>query len=547
LRQKRLLLILFYIFYLVSNSHAITQESEEITNLSALEKTEQPSIHKEKELLDFIKVGNKDVFESNNAYVSFITKKAALFKGSNTIVYAEICFEIAKKLTKDNEPYQAYEYLDVVSNILKENDISEISFAAEFYEMKGTYFYNFRRYEEAHELLLKALNMKGVDDPLKINVINTLGLIHKRLNDVDSSIYYFDKGLELASKIQNNEWIGIITGNLGYIYYSAKDTVRAKECLILDKDLSLKNNQNESALNALTLLIQIELNGGRFDFVETYMKTLDSLIPQVTDYYSVMRYHYIKTIYWEHLKEYKLAYESYQQSVLYKDSSGREYDQLNLQNMIFQIKFQKNRNESELIIEKEKRTGQLYYGIAIILSVIILACIYIIYLMRKRKIYEHKILELEKEKIRTELKKNEEELNKILENLVVKNDIIDTLNQEINKREVSDENLTLQKEKEVIYEKINTFTLLTENDLLEFKHLFDKIHPSFYDSLIQKQDDLTNSETRLAMLIKLNLSSLEMSRILGISQDSVRKSNLRLRKKLSIESQKELIQFIKTV
>ncbi|RYM34078.1 hypothetical protein ERX46_08945 [Brumimicrobium glaciale] len=547
MRQKRLLLILFYIFYLVSNSHAITQESEEITNLSALEKTEQPSIHKEKELLDFIKVGNKDVFESNNAYVSFITKKAALFKGSNTIVYAEICFEIAKKLTKDNEPYQAYEYLDVVSNILKENDISEISFAAEFYEMKGTYFYDFRRYEESRILLLKALKQQKEESTLKISMINTLGLIHKKLGDIDSSIYYFNKGLKLATKIDNNEWIGIINGNLGFIYYLNGDLISARKCLILDKELSLKNEQTESALNALALLIEIELNGGRFDLVETYMKTLDSLIPQVTDYYSVMRYHYIKTIYWEHLKEYKLAYESYQQSVLYKDSSGREYDQLNLQNMIFQIKFQKNRNESELLIEKEKRTGQLYYGIAIILSVIILACIYIIYLMRKRKIYEHKILELEKEKIRTELKKNEEELNKILENLVVKNDIIDTLNQEINKREVSDENLTLQKEKEVIYEKINTFTLLTENDLLEFKHLFDKIHPSFYDSLIQKQDDLTNSETRLAMLIKLNLSSLEMSRILGISQDSVRKSNLRLRKKLSIESQKELIQFIKTV
>ncbi|WP_130093519.1 hypothetical protein [Brumimicrobium glaciale] len=540
-------MILFYIFYLVSNSHAITQESEEITNLSALEKTEQPSIHKEKELLDFIKVGNKDVFESNNAYVSFITKKAALFKGSNTIVYAEICFEIAKKLTKDNEPYQAYEYLDVVSNILKENDISEISFAAEFYEMKGTYFYDFRRYEESRILLLKALKQQKEESTLKISMINTLGLIHKKLGDIDSSIYYFNKGLKLATKIDNNEWIGIINGNLGFIYYLNGDLISARKCLILDKELSLKNEQTESALNALALLIEIELNGGRFDLVETYMKTLDSLIPQVTDYYSVMRYHYIKTIYWEHLKEYKLAYESYQQSVLYKDSSGREYDQLNLQNMIFQIKFQKNRNESELLIEKEKRTGQLYYGIAIILSVIILACIYIIYLMRKRKIYEHKILELEKEKIRTELKKNEEELNKILENLVVKNDIIDTLNQEINKREVSDENLTLQKEKEVIYEKINTFTLLTENDLLEFKHLFDKIHPSFYDSLIQKQDDLTNSETRLAMLIKLNLSSLEMSRILGISQDSVRKSNLRLRKKLSIESQKELIQFIKTV
>jgi DNA-binding CsgD family transcriptional regulator len=108
-------------------------------------------------------------------------------------------------------------------------------------------------------------------------------------------------------------------------------------------------------------------------------------------------------------------------------------------------------------------------------------------------------------------------------------------------------NLNLEKEKLNLHEKINSLSLLTENDLLVFKQLFDKIHPSFYDSLLTKCDDLTKSEARLAMLIRLNLTSIEMSRILGISQDSVRKSNLRLRKKLSIDSQKELVQFIKAV
>ena len=317
--------------------------------------------------------------------------------------------------------------------------------------------------------------------------------------------------------------------------------------MILDKELSLKNEQTESAIHAIAMLIEIDLKDDNYELVESNMTILDSLAYHVTDYSAVMRYHYTKTIYWEHLNQYKKAYESYQQSVLYKDSSSREYDQTNLQNMIFQIKFQKKRNENELILEKEKRTGQFFYSLATILSIITLACIFIIYLMRKRKISEHKILELEKEKIQTELKQNEAELNRILKNVVEKNEIIDSLNQEINKTEKNKEDLTLQKEKNIIYEKINSFTLLTENDLLEFKRLFDKIHPGFYNSLTEKYEDLTKSEVRLGMLLRLNLTSLEMSLILGISQDSVRKANLRLRKKLSIDSQKELVNLIKGI
>lgn len=215
--------------------------------------------------------------------------------------------------------------------------------------------------------------------------------------------------------------------------------------------------------------------------------------------------------------------------------------------MIFQIKFEKEKNENKLIVEQEKRRGQKLYGYTIILTIIIVACVLIIYLLRKRKIVEHRVLELEKEKIQTELSQNEQELTKILKNLVEKNEIINTLNQEIEIREKLNDKITIKEENENLLEKINSISLLTEKGLIEFKNLFDKKHPEFYENLINKHPDLTKSEIRLAMLIRLNLSNFEMSSILGVSQDSVRKSNLRLRKKLGIKTQSELMSFIKSV
>ncbi|MNE90465.1 hypothetical protein D3C80_1879830 [compost metagenome] len=94
---------------------------------------------------------------------------------------------------------------------------------------------------------------------------------------------------------------------------------------------------------------------------------------------------------------------------------------------------------------------------------------------------------------------------------------------------------------------LQSFSLLTENDWIEFKRLFEKLNPGFFDFFHDKFPEITAAEIRLAALIKLNLSNIEMARTLAISPDSVRKTNLRLRKKLNIESLDDLTRFIKAI
>jgi len=547
LNQIKLLLITLFTFCLVFCFSGFSQESEVAVKPSFRDEIKLKDNYTEQELLELINQQEKGLYKYEPNFISYIVQKSESFKGSNTLVYAEICFRIAERLTKIKKPYEAYEYLDAVSTIIENKDFSLLPFAVDFFHLKGNYFYNFRRYKESKELLLKALNLMNNSNAEKINILNTLGLVYRKLDDIDSSFYYFNSALRIAKKSDIKHWIGIINGNLGYNYFQIKDIINSKKSLQIDQDFSLESNQKSSAVLATSFMIEINLLEKNYEMLELNMRILDSLMVNVKDLLLNISYYHVKTLYWDHLENYEKAYECHRKSISFKDSSNMEYDELNLQNMIFQIEFQKKKNENDLIIEKEKRKGQFFYSIAIIFSVIILACIFIIYLLRKRKIYERKILGLENEQFQTELKRNEAEITQILKNLVKKNEIIEDLNKEIQKREKMKNNLNLEKEKLNLHEKINSLSLLTENDLLVFKQLFDKIHPSFYDSLLTKCDDLTKSEARLAMLIRLNLTSIEMSRILGISQDSVRKSNLRLRKKLSIDSQKELVQFIKAV
>ncbi len=62
--------------------------------------------------------------------------------------------------------------------------------------------------------------------------------------------------------------------------------------------------------------------------------------------------------------------------------------------------------------------------------------------------------------------------------------------------------------------------------------------------LKDRYPDLTPNEMRLSALVKLNLTIKEMAAILGISPDSVKTARYRLRKKLELNTEENLTDFM---
>ena len=74
---------------------------------------------------------------------------------------------------------------------------------------------------------------------------------------------------------------------------------------------------------------------------------------------------------------------------------------------------------------------------------------------------------------------------------------------------------------------------------------FQEIHPQFIKQLSKRAiSKLSSTELRLAMLLRLNLSSKEIAAILRVTPDSVRVARYRLRRKLPIEQKQELVNFM---
>ncbi|MFY0607604.1 MAG: DUF2225 domain-containing protein [Cyclobacteriaceae bacterium] len=78
----------------------------------------------------------------------------------------------------------------------------------------------------------------------------------------------------------------------------------------------------------------------------------------------------------------------------------------------------------------------------------------------------------------------------------------------------------------------------------EFELRFTSVHDEFYKNLMSKFPKLSQNDHKLCALIKLNFSSKDMARLMGISIESVHTTRYRLRKKLGLERHENLEDFI---
>ena len=95
-----------------------------------------------------------------------------------------------------------------------------------------------------------------------------------------------------------------------------------------------------------------------------------------------------------------------------------------------------------------------------------------------------------------------------------------------------------------LLEEIKHQTILTEEDWIKFKLLFEKIHPGFFKKLRDEASDVTLAEQRMAALTRLHLTTGQMAALLGISPNSVNKTKQRLRQRFSLPVNADIEDFI---
>jgi PleD family two-component response regulator len=145
--------------------------------------------------------------------------------------------------------------------------------------------------------------------------------------------------------------------------------------------------------------------------------------------------------------------------------------------------------------------------------------------------------QLKEENLRGELELKSKELTSHTLHLIQKNQLLEELKTKLNII-VKDDKRDQRKE---LKQLLNLISINNNQDKNweDFRIIFERVHEHFFDSVKRHSSSLSSSDMRLLALLKMNLSSGDISTMLGISQDSLRISRYRLRKKLNLSEGEE--------
>lgn len=94
---------------------------------------------------------------------------------------------------------------------------------------------------------------------------------------------------------------------------------------------------------------------------------------------------------------------------------------------------------------------------------------------------------------------------------------------------------------------IKEIGLNKDQSWLEFEKRFAAVNNDFYTQLKDRFPDLTPYDHKICALLKLDFTGKEMATLLGISAESAQTSRYRLRKKLGLSKEENLVGFIKEI
>ncbi len=156
---------------------------------------------------------------------------------------------------------------------------------------------------------------------------------------------------------------------------------------------------------------------------------------------------------------------------------------------------------------------------------------------------EQKIVKLRNQHLQSELKIKSEELANNTMIIIRRNETLTEIKEEFEKQKLLLGTRFPNKNYEKIINLINR-NLKNEEEWKVFEFNFDQAHNNFFKRLKKQFNLLTPGDLRLCAYLHLNLTSKEIAPLLNISTRGVEIHRYRLRKKLGLTADENLVEFI---
>ncbi|MFV1884670.1 MAG: tetratricopeptide repeat protein [Balneola sp.] len=210
----------------------------------------------------------------------------------------------------------------------------------------------------------------------------------------------------------------------------------------------------------------------------------------------------------------------------------------------FEARFRIGEKEKEIATLKLENERKAFIQVSLIGGLVLLVLIALLIVRSQRLKIQRSDAKLELSNIRRkELERDLEFKNKQLTtqslNMVQKNEMMEEIKQKVDSLKEGGSSRELNSIAQLV-----DYSASLDKDWKQFQMHFEEVHSGFYHTLKDRYPELTPNEMRLSALVKLNLTIKEMAAILGISPDSVKTARYRLRKKLDLNTEDNLSEFM---
>lgn len=385
------------------------------------------------------------------------------------------------------------------------------------------------RFEDAEKILRELIDqLTQLNDSINLQFIYfNHSLLAEKMGNLNLSMNSLEKAICIAEPVMDSMLLPALYGKKGELYFGQGKM--DSSLIFLNKSASWAHaiDDPENEIQALVRLAGIDSLKGNFH--EAYLKNRSISILKDTVYERRIR---------NNIRTTELTYEN-----------------------------EKIKTNLEIQKLKEKGTSRqrLLYLVLFIVSVIAIGLLALVLFLQTKNYHKNRLiienelrikdLEMNKvqqekeidrlklEKIKEELKVKDRELVSIALNVDQKKEFLGLIRRKIKE---SAQNGSEKESVNEINKLLSTvgMQLNQSGDTDLFNKRFSMIHENFFKGIKQKHPELTKSDLRFCAYLKIHLSSSQIANILNVSQEAIRKTRYRLRKKMGLAVKESLEDYI---
>ncbi|MDJ1471084.1 hypothetical protein [Xanthocytophaga flava] len=404
------------------------------------------------------------------------------------------------------------------------------------------------------------------DNDKVADLCNDMGtLFMSQEGDTDSAEFYLNKSILYAKKGTSENLLTTPQFNLAGIYVGQKKYTQALELV----ESALKTAKNAENMNSFTLysvgLSYVYTEMKKYKEAESVLQNAlkDSQI-EGTPYLKIQIYKALNELYTQ-TGDATHNVEILQKYIALRDSVFNEEKAEAVTQM--KVEYDTEKKEQQIVVLEDRvHTRNWLIGISSLAGILALGLLWIyrrafrlqkqltqqqqqaFEQQEKTMKLEQQTLQAQKElaeqkslTLQTEMESKQRELTAATMFIQQKNELLESLQQQIKEVSVSEVN---QKQIHQISQTIRR-NMNFDDDWDKIKIHFEGVHPDFFDKL--STTGLTDHELRHCAYIKMKFNPKEIASLLNIDVNSVRVSRYRIKKKLGLEAEQDLPDYIGSI